>query len=44
MKTLLVWISGSNLYRSQEFKVCDVAKGVEHVATKMGRINKRLQL
>jgi hypothetical protein len=29
MKTLLVWISGSNLYRSQEFEVCDVAKGVE---------------
>jgi hypothetical protein len=38
METLLVWIPSSNLLKSQEFKVCDVAKIVEHAATKMGSV------
>jgi hypothetical protein len=39
LETILIWIPGANLYRSQESEVFDVTYGVKHATTKMDRTN-----
>jgi hypothetical protein len=38
--TLLIWISSSNIHRSLEFKVFNVAKRIEHAIKTLGGADK----
>ena len=42
IEALFVWRKMSNFYRSQEFKVLDDSKGIEHETKKVVRVDKRL--
>lgn len=42
--TLLIWISSSNIHRSLEFKVFNVAKRIEHAIKTLGGADKWLWL
>jgi len=42
MKTLFVWGTCTNFYRSQKFKIFDVTKRIEYATEKMDGVDQRL--